>query len=166
MLLRFVKYNTTNRNSHSKKGAALIVVIVVMVIVSIFVLAFASVFANNLIQTRYQERKMEAFFLAKSGIELGIAALMQQGVNGVNDTLLYKTYNKTILISSTPTLTHTIHTAKGDINIAINALNQDGERWIQIQSVGVLNNNNITRSIRMQFLLENPEIQKWDSTVP
>lgn len=166
MLLTNLNSHHSNHDRKSQKGSALVVVIIVMVLVSIFILGLASVFANNLIQTRYQERKMEAYYLAKSGVDLGIAALMLQGVQGANDTLLYKSYNKSISIGATPTLTHTITTAKGHIDITIKALDQDGERWMQIQAVGVLNGNNISRSLKMQFLFENPEVQKWDSNAP
>lgn len=111
--------------SRSNKGSALLVVILVMVVISIFILAFISLFGNNLLQTKYQEKNMESYYLSLSGVDLGVAALLKQGVNGTNDTLLYKSFNKSIAISATPTLNHTLTVDKGQIIITITAFDNN-----------------------------------------
>ncbi|WP_425449556.1 hypothetical protein [Dethiothermospora halolimnae] len=153
---------------HKDDGAALITVLIAFMVIMIFLGGTIMLFSNNLVQSKTQERGVEAYYLAISGIDLGVAALLQEGPGGENDTLLYKKYSEYMKpnINDTPTLDDTISCDNGKIHITIKAKNIDGKRWIEVHSIGTLKDTSISRSTNLQFLASNPKVQKREKNRP
>lgn len=149
---------------NKKNGAALVSVMIAFTVIMIFIAAIITLFQNNLLQSKRQENGIQAYYIARSGVDLAVSALTQQGTGGSNDTLLYKQFNKVLNhnISSTPTLTQTISFDNGSADITVRALDIGSERWIEIKSTGTLAGTNVQKTINLRFVVNNPSIQKWN----
>lgn len=147
--------------SNNKSGAALINVIITLVIISVYLTIIASIFNSNLQEAKAQENYLKAYSLAVAGYDLTYAALIQQGVGGANDTLLYNNFSvaKKPSVSTAPTFTDTMTMPGGVVNITVKAFDKDGERWVEIRSVATLTGSSITKTAIYQFLAANPLIQ-------
>lgn len=145
----------------SRSGSALVTVLLTLVVVTVLAAAMANLFSGNLSLTKHQERTTQAYYLALTGVELGMAALIQQGVGGETDTLLQQQYSTTAHanVANTPVLTDTLTLDGGRAEISIKAATLNGERWVTIHSVGVLDGNGTSKSTTMRFLVSNPTIQ-------
>ena len=77
---------TSIKQKLNKRGAALVYVIIVLVVIMIFSTLVVNHVYRNLQQAKYQERVLQAYYLSISGTDLCLAALMQEGVGGSDDT--------------------------------------------------------------------------------
>lgn len=145
----------------SQKGAALIFVILALVIVSIFGAAVASMVRINLSQAVNQDADAQAYYLAQSGIDLCYAALLQEGVGGEHDTLLYTQFSQAAKpsLGDTPTLNDTLALDGGSVAIEVSALTKGGERWVKIRSTASLTDSAVTKTVTLQFQADNPLVQ-------
>jgi len=143
-----------------RNGAALIYVILALAIVMIFAGAIASLVRENLMQAKAQEDEIKAYYLSLSGSDLCFAALLQQGIGGEHDTLLYQQFSKDThpALPSTK-LTDTLHLDGGDVAIEVKALDRSGERWVQIKSTATLSSSSVTKTTTLQFQASNPLVQ-------
>ncbi len=146
---------------NNKRGAALIYVMVTLVILSVFAAVIASICQANLMEAKFQENYNRAYYLALSAQDLCLAALLQEGTYGANDTLVYNEFStaKKPIISMTRTLTDTLTLEDGVVNITVQAITVDGDRWVEIVSSAVLNSSSVTRSSTLQFQVSNPLVQ-------
>jgi len=153
---------------YKKDGSALMVVLLSFVVIMIFLGSIIMLFKNNLVQTMTQEKSVQAYYLALSGIDLGVSALLQEGAGGENDTLLYKEFSKDMKpnLNNTPTLRHTIDLGDGEVEITIRGMDIDGERWVEVHSIGILKDTSFRRSTNLQFLVSNPSVQKREQNRP
>ncbi len=151
-----------NHNIRRNDGAALITVMIVLIILSVFIAVISTILMTNLNEAKYQENYVRAYYLAESGTDLCLAALLQEGIGGSNDTLLYKQYSVTAKpnIATTPTLTDTMALTGGTVNITVHAITVDGERWVEITSLATLTGTGITKTVTLQFQVSNPLVQK------
>jgi len=127
----------------------------------IMMTALGSIFSNNLKQVTAQEKNMEAYYLSLSGIDMAMSALMQEDADA--DTLLSIEYTKTAQanVADTPVLNHRFTVDVGTIDIQISAYEDAAnERWVEVTSVGTLDNGVTSKTSKLKFLTENPEIQK------
>lgn len=149
----------------NKKGYAYVAVVVTFVIIMIFVTAIASLFSSNLRQTTHQEKSMQAYYIARSGIDLSVAALTKQITADPDNTLLHNEFSEAAKpnISSIVPLTDTITFANGKADITISAcLIDTNKRGVNIHSVGTLNGTGEKKEVNFKFVVDNPEEQKWD----
>lgn len=151
------------KKNHRRSGSAYISVLIAFVVIIIFIAAIASLFNSNLLQTTSQERGIQAYYLARSGVDLGVAALLKTGPGGSNDTLLYKEFSTAEKpdLSSTTTLTQSITFGNGKADIIIHAISINSQRWVEVQSVGTLTATGTKKTLILQFSVDNPEQQKW-----
>lgn len=142
---------------NNRKGAALVYVIVVLVVLMIFSALVANIMLSNLRQAKYQERILQAYYLSASGTDLCLAALLQEGVGGSQDTLLNTHFNPSI--TSPSPLNDTLALNGGVVHLTVTATTRDGERWIIIESRGVLDNSDVAQTTYLEFLYDNPLVQ-------
>lgn len=145
----------------SRKGSTIVTVTYIMVIIVIMMTSLGAMFSNNLKQATAQEKNMEAYYLALSGIDMGMSALMQENAEG--NTLLSIEYTKEAepTVADTPVLAQQFSVDVGTIDIQISAYEDAAnERWVEVVSIGTLSNGVTSKTSRIKFLASNPEIQK------
>lgn len=149
----------THVKSFSHKcGAALVYVIIAFMVMTIFSVAVISIVFSNLNQVQAQERDLQAYYLSLSGTDLCMAALLQQGVNGANDTLLYKAFDPTTKPNPV-TITDSLTLDGGVVDLTVKAISKNGQRWIEITSVATLSESTQTETTTLQFQYSNYLIQ-------
>ncbi len=141
-----------------KKGAALAFVIIVFAVIMIFAMIVGNIVNNNLVQARAQERDLQVYYLAQSGIDLCLSSLMQQGTGGANDTLLYQKYNPSV--TSPQTLSDHLSLPNGSVDLTISASAVNSERWITIQCLATLSGSSTMKTSTLAFQYSNPLIRK------
>jgi type II secretory pathway pseudopilin PulG len=140
----------------NKKGVSLIFVILVLVVMSILSIAIFTLFTSNIAQAKYQQDSVKAHYVAISGVDVSFAALLQE-----NKSLLLNYFNKAIDVTVTP-ISDTITLTNGHADIIISSYIDNSERWVLITSTGVVNNSTATRTIKMNFRVQYPEVQIWE----
>lgn len=146
-----------------RNGAVLPIVMLTFMVLMILLASVMTLFNNNLRQAKRQEEMVQAHYIALAGIDLAVAALLQEGtIGGPEDTLLYDQFGSHRPFSDTPVLQHTIYLDNDEALIRIRAIDT-GERWVEIRSVGTLSATGATRIITLRFLTDNPEVQQWDT---
>ena len=78
-----------------RKGFALMTVLFVVIILSIFFISIITITQSNTKQVRLQEDNLRAYYLARSGIDIAYAALMEE-----------EEKNYTEFLNSSKNLTH------------------------------------------------------------
>jgi hypothetical protein len=141
----------------NKKGVALVYVIIVLVVVTLFSTLVVNHVYRNLQQAKYQEQVLQAYYLSVSGTDLCLAALLQEGTGGEDDTLLYMQFNQSIATPSP--LTDTLGLDGGSVYLTVSATTREGERWIVIESKAVLHDTSVSKTTYLDFLYSNPLIQ-------
>ena len=152
--MRRIMTKQTNR----KKGVALIYVVIALAVVMIFSSIVVNLVYSNVLQAKAQERILQAYYLSLSGTDLCFAALLQEGIGGSQDTLLYTNFNPAIA-SPTP-LTDTLVLDEGIVLLDVSAETRDGERWIIIEAEAALNDADVSQTTYFEFMYSNPLIQK------
>ncbi len=145
---------------NKQKGSGLVVVLIALAVITILAGALANMVMGNLRQAKQQEKNLKAYYYALTGIDVAVAALLQEGVGGANDTLLYKKFGTVTQpnIATVPTLVDTIDMDGGEARIEVKAILVAGERWINITSAGSLDDGTSKRSV-LRFLASNPSVK-------
>lgn len=154
------KYKTIS----SKKGAALTAVMIIMVVVMIIIAVIMSLFTSNLKQAKYQESKTQAYYLALSGIDLSLSALMQVKFDILHPEgykLLYE-FLWDSDINPDMALTDEMTIGEGTVYITVSAINTGTVREVKIYSRAVLDASGISNSLTMIFSADNPMVQRWE----
>ena len=143
-----------------RKGYAYVTVLMIFLVLMIFVATTMTIFNNNNMQSKHQERSIQAYYLARSGVDLGVAALMKQGPGGANDTLLFDQYSS----SSKPNqiLNQSINLSNGKVDITIHSFVRNSKRWVEVHSIGTLAKSSVIKAVNLQFVVDNPNEQKWE----
>lgn len=134
----------------SEEGSTLVFILITLLVVSVLAASVLFVFNNNLKQTKYIQDQQEAYYLAYSGIEMGLSALLAD--NGENiDKLIRET-------NPEPDLTETdIDFGNGTITlVAIKSDNSNFSGWIKLTSTASLNRNGQTATRTLYFDPDNP----------
>lgn len=141
------------------QGAALVYVLIVILVVSMYIIIISNLFQSNLKMAKYQEQNMKAYYLAMAGSDLTFTALLQHDTpQEIDDTLLFDHFNPTI--SSPSALTDTLNFDTGTASITVQAIEIDGNRWIEIESEGTLTDSGVKKKVTVQFDYANPIVQK------
>ena len=140
-----------------RRGAALAFVIVAFLVVTIYSVFIAYLVSTNLNQAKTQERNMQAYYLAMSGVDLCISALIQEGSDGEDDTLMHDLFDPSI--TNPPTLTDDLELEDGTVNLTVSAITRNSERWIEIVAIATLDISGATERTVLQFKYSEPRIQ-------
>lgn len=136
-----------------EKGAAMAWILVLFVVLAIITTSIIVISRQDILETKNQKERLEAYYLALSGIEIGYAALMNsdsspgpQYIDRFNASKADVSYSHTIVDSG-----NTI----GTVDITIGNVTVDGKRWIQIAAVGKLSGSNMNQTSGMLIDPEN-----------
>lgn len=140
----------------NKKGVALLLVLLIMVVVSILAVAVLTMFNANMATERMQEDAIRAEYIAMSGVDVTMGALLQD-----NQSLLNNYFNKANNITITP-LNDTIDYDGGQVAIVVSSMVENDERWVLITSTATLDGSSVNRVVKMKFRVEYPQIQQWE----
>ncbi|MDD4680058.1 MAG: hypothetical protein PHP79_04095 [Clostridia bacterium] len=150
-----------------RNGSALVTVIMLLAVIVILTSSVSVIFANNLRQTRLQEQKVQAYYLALTGIDMTLSALMLE--DGPGNTLLNEfKWNPSQSIEDDLAnkqhlnQTDTINLDNGTVTVNIRPINTDNRREVEIHSIGRLSNTEITNSLTLILEADNPQVQRWD----
>lgn len=151
----------------SEKGGGFVIVVILLAVVAILSTSMAMIVQNNLKMAKHQEQSAKAYYLALSGMDLAVAALMQKTETQTNQDTLYYTYFGPVSPLSSPTpapLTQTIPASvlgdgKVDISIGCDDSLETGKRWITVLASSELTDaSQTTATTYMRFRLDNPQI--------
>lgn len=170
-----------------RKGSAYIYVLVVFVFISLLSAVAINVSRWNLHDTVLQQQRMKAYYLTRSGIDVSLAALLQEDVNGYS---LIQSFSKYQDPSGSKKLAQTIEYKAGAEVIGTSKITAKSitevnagkkERWIQVDvnteipdirasaddthRKGI-NKRNIVYGGSVKVLVENPLFQKFDVSRP
>ena len=123
-----------------KSGAALIFVMVAILIIFIMISIAASISQTNTKQAGAQEKGIQAYYMARSGVELAYEALQ-------TTDLLDKLGNGTF---PTPNPEHVVF-EEGSADVTVSISGSGYDRKVLISSVGKLNGSDITRTCKLEF---------------
>lgn len=146
--------------AYRKKGAALSYAIIAVLILSVFSVSITFIVLRNVNQSKLQEKNLQAYYIAMSATDLCLAALIQEGSGGENDTLLYAMFRPEV--SNPATLTDNISLGDGVVNLTVSAVTKNGERWIEIIAVATLIETGQTHTTNLQFKYSEPRVQILD----
>lgn len=132
-----------------RKGSALILVICIMVVITIIMGGLSTYFMVNAAQATKQKERIQAYYLVAAGLELGVSALMEPGVDASSEQYYpLLEYYTTSLASDTQTLN--LGTDR-KVVLTVQAVDRDGKKltggspagtiWIQITAVGTYTNS-------------------------
>ena len=117
-----------------------------------------SLFSNNLNQSKYQEEKVRAYYLALSGIELGYASLLTDTNPDENIETLFMNQ----FIGTGKVVEDTLGQAEGlndgTVKLTIMSSVENGDDWINITAVGKLTDTDISSKTHLKFLASNPAV--------
>lgn len=143
------------RNLKRRKGGVLAYVLIAFLAISILTLSILFVFNNNLKMATAQEKDMEAYYLAYSGIEIGYAALL------ANDSAKLKELTRL----TNPVSEHKqngISIGNGTVDLTAKISNKVGfENWIEIIATATVTRNGVTYKRILYFDPNNPENLVW-----
>ena len=133
----------------NEQGAALIWTLILLVVVT--TLAFSVIFVarQDSLETRIQEERLKAYYLSLSGIEIGYAALMTETtppnkyIDAFNNLSKPNVSYEEVIKEGTVTI--------GKVKVTVGNVTIDGQRWVQIKSVGTLNGTttSVTSTMRI-----------------
>lgn len=153
-----MQINTVKNKYHKHKGTALIWVAVVMTVFVGVLSAIIIYYSNGLQQTKAQENTTKAYYLAQSGIEIGIKALTQplgSFVSGKEDTLLWQ-YERT---ATKAPLQQVLTIGDGTVTIQLKRyVDSSGFVWVEVQALGkfVQNGKEFTKKEIVLVSVDNP----------
>lgn len=134
----------------SEKGSTLVFILIILLVVSVLAASVLFVFNNNLKQTKYIQDQQEAYYLAYSGIEMGLSALLADDGENI-DKLIRET-------NPEPDLTETdIDFGNGKITlVAVKSVNPNFAGWIKLTSTATLTRNGQMATRTLYFDPDNP----------
>ncbi len=156
---------------YGKKGSALVTVMVVFIVLMIVSASVTSIFSANLYQAKQQEHRAQAYYLALSGIDLGLSALLVEDAEGntlldkfkwdaatypnIENDLAYKEANVS-------PLNDVLNVDSNTISLSISAINTSGKREVKLISIGSLDNSSVTYTLVLIIDSENPANRRWE----
>lgn len=145
-----------NQNSKlrtSRKGSVLAFIIIIFFVVSILITSILHLVNTNIMQAKRQQDRLEAYYLAYSGIEMAFASLLADGNQN-----LYKLKTNIDLILSE----ENIELGNGKVTVISKITdNENFTDWIEITSTGTLDKNNLSYTRTLLFDPNNPLDMIW-----
>jgi type II secretory pathway component PulK len=155
-----------------ENGAALISVLLLFAVLMIFTASLSVLFVGNLKQTKRQEQKMEAYYLALSGIDMSLSALLNADENHAYPLLDEYKWNQeenpdiVADLASKQYLNQTdvLTLENGTVSINIRPINNENKsvREVEIHAVGTLSNTGVTNALTLVIEADNPQVQRWE----
>lgn len=150
MFSKALKFN------NQREGSALVWVVILLVIITIITTSVIYIARQNTIETVNQERRIKAYYLALSGIEIGYAALMAPDASPGPKYINRFTPSKAD-VTNTQTIKDGGNTI-GTVDITIGNVTIGGKRWIQVESIGTLAGSNVSVSSSLRIDAANHEV--------
>ncbi len=155
----------------------MIIVLMFFVLISVISVSVLKLISLNSSEILSQENKINAYYCALSGIELGTAALLEKkpnpNYNPLDDNnepseidLMYE-YSKKDIGSLTQDII--LPDTGKSVYIEISRKIVSDKPWVEITSIGKYKNKagKLTTSVgHVSFLAENPKINEWDLNYP
>ena len=151
-----------------RKGLGYIYVIFTFLIITVLLTSVLSIFLGNLKQAKYQERKVQAYYLALSGIDIATAALQQKNSSNPtsNQTIMDSLFSTSAMKNADSTIyleQKNLSLTDGTVYIKISAFDKYGNRWIKVLSTGTLSGSNVSQTVTMCFPINNKSQRIWDN---
>jgi hypothetical protein len=143
-----------NNYANNKHGSAMAMVVMVFAVLMVIVAAMAFMFSANTDQTMHQEEYSRAYYLANSGVEIGLAALLTDVGTPSTPEYYYERYASVL---NTPR-THTENLSEGTVTIILSRQMIDGEVWLVIDSTGQLSGGGLSQTLKYRFRADNPAL--------
>ena len=125
-----------------ENGAALIWTLILLVIVTTFTFSVIFVARQDSLETKIQEERLKAYYLSLSGIEIGYAALMTETT--APDKYIDEFDNLTKAPVSYTEVVKDGTVTIGSVVVTAGNVTIDGQRWVQIKSVGTLQGSTVS----------------------
>ncbi len=127
---------------NNKKGAALIFVMVALLIISIMISIAASISQANVKQASHQEKGIQAYYIARSGVELAYEVIMKKG--------LVTEFLEGHITSLPPE--NGIDFGEGTADVTVTYFEDaNNMKKIKITSIGTLNDTDVSRTVSLEF---------------
>lgn len=136
----------------NNKGAALVFVMMVLVVVSIMIAIVANIAQANITQAGAQEDSMEAYYIARSGVELAYEVLL------TTTPSLLDTF---VADPGTVLEQNGVDFETGTADIRITSNGSGDSQKILIESTGTLADDGMSRTVSLEFYInysENPQM--------
>jgi type II secretory pathway component PulK len=153
--LNIIREMKKSYKTNGKKGSALVYIFVIIIVLSVLTTTVLSILASNTRQVQYQQDKMEAYYLAYSGVQMAYSALLAN--SNAKMTELTRTTNPVAEQRQTNT-----SFGNGKITVVAKLSADTGyEGWIIITSTGTLDLNGVQYTRIMYFDPANPVDIVW-----
>lgn len=137
-----------------RKGSALAFVLIILLGISILTTSLLYIFNTNLKQAKYQQDRIEAYYLAYSGAEMAYSALLTKKSDG--------RLKLTDLTPGNELTQRDISYGNGKIDISAKiSKDENFDGWIKITATGTLNKNNLSYTRSLFFDPANPVNKMW-----
>lgn len=140
----------------NKKGSALVYVMFGLVIILFMISIMVSITLSNTRQASEQETGMQAYYIARSGVESAYEALLT-----TSPSLLTDSGPNSFRSNSALVLTDTLDFENGTADIKVTSNGSGSTQKILIESVGTMKNVNVSRNVSLEFYLQydvNPDM--------
>jgi len=151
----------------SRKGTAMVIVMGVMSVVMIISTLVISLFTNNLKLAKHQELKTQAYYLALSGVDLGMSSLLKLDAeeNRLLDVFRWDSLANPDMeddLANKPELTDVLTIGDGTVYLTITPINTGSRREVRIHANAVLNGSGVSNQLTLIVDTENPYLYRWD----
>ena len=151
----------------SRKGTAMVIVMGVMSVVMIISTLVISLFTNNLKLAKHQELKTQAYYLALSGVDLGMSSLLKLDAeeNRLLDVFRWDPLTNPDMeddLANKPELTDVLTIGDGTVYLTITPINTGSRREVRIHANAVLNGSGVSNQLTLIVDTENPYLYRWD----
>ena len=133
----------------NKKGSALVYVMFGLVMVLFMISIMASISLSNTRQASEQEIGMQAYYIARSGVETAYQALLT-----TTPSLLTDTGPNSFKSNSALVLTDTLDFENGTAAIKVTSSGSGATQKILIESVGTMKDVNVSRNVSLEFYIQ------------
>lgn len=145
------------RNIKSNEGYTMVVTLIVMLVLMSLVASVLFLADNNTKQMDVLEENLRSYYLARSGIEIGYAAIMSTDKSGVKKILTLIDEETTVL-KETDLELPTKGTPIGSVDIEISLVGDE----VRIYSKGTLSDTNSTSELALYINKSNFTKTRWE----
>lgn len=143
-----------------ESGSAIIWVLIVFVVIVILTSSAIILARQDVIEAMIYEKRLQTYYIAKSGVEIGYAAVLTD--NGGDDYIEEFIDDPDKTVTDTFDIKDGIETV-GEAEVDIKSIMLDGKRWIQITSVGKLEGESILMTSVMRIDVDNTDFIVMDT---
>lgn len=145
------------RMVRNRDGVAIIWVVILLALIIIIASSVMYIARQNTLETIRQEQRMQAYYLSLAGIEIGYAALMTPDTTpGPQYIDRFNNVSK-VAVSYSEDIKEGTKTI-GKVDVTISNITVSGKRWIEVKSIGTLEDSNVSTSSSLRIDASNHEI--------